>query len=102
MSIIDGHLVATFDAQATWWMADAACRDLPDEWHPEMGDDTRRRLWVAQFFPDRGASLEAARLICARCPVRAECRQHALDTGERHGVWGGGRQNVSAAGIVAP
>lgn len=27
--------------------------------------------------------------ICRACPVIAECRRHALDIDERHGVWGG-------------
>lgn len=43
------------------------------------------------FFNERGdkASLAAARLICADCPVNAECLNHALDNRELHGVWGG-------------
>lgn len=44
------------------------------------------------FFPvseedtDRA---EAAKAICARCPVQAACLQFALNHGEDHGVWGG-------------
>lgn len=41
------------------------------------------------FFPERGASLAAARQVCAVCPVRRECLQYALDAGEMHGIWGG-------------
>ena len=47
------------------------------------------------FFPtiDRGprlARLESiAKQICHDCPVITACRRHALDVGERHGVWGG-------------
>jgi WhiB family redox-sensing transcriptional regulator len=41
------------------------------------------------FFPDRGGSVRAARVVCARCPVRAECLEFALEHDERFGVWGG-------------
>ncbi len=42
------------------------------------------------FFPGSGdrASIDAAKRICAGCPVAADCLQHALRVGE-HGVWGG-------------
>jgi WhiB family redox-sensing transcriptional regulator len=50
----------------------------------------------AQFFhPDgeRGASRgrreAAAKQLCHRCPVRAECAAQALATREPYGVWGG-------------
>ncbi len=45
--------------------------------------------------PDReGAALRHRReaqatLICRRCPVLDECREHALTVREPHGVWGG-------------
>ena len=41
------------------------------------------------FFPDRGQSNAPAKRICARCEVRAECRDHALSAREPFGVWGG-------------
>ena len=31
----------------------------------------------------------AGRMLCARCPVQAECRAHALETPEVWGMWGG-------------
>lgn len=31
----------------------------------------------------------AAKAICGHCPVRAECRAYALQTGELYGIWGG-------------
>ncbi|MFF8264642.1 WhiB family transcriptional regulator [Streptomyces virginiae] len=68
-------------AEHHWaWQAEAACRGLGSRkfFHPagERGED-------------RAARDQAAKEICARCPVRAECLRHALNTGEAYGVWGG-------------
>lgn len=41
------------------------------------------------FYPEKGESTTAAKTICARCEVRAECLEYALDRHERYGVWGG-------------
>jgi WhiB family transcriptional regulator, redox-sensing transcriptional regulator len=54
------------------WHRDAACRG--------MGTET--------FFVERGQSTDAARAICARCEVRAECLDAALAVPSM-GVWGG-------------
>lgn len=61
--------------QKSAWMKQAACRGC----NPDL------------FFPTRGdnAQVKEAKAICARCPVRSECLEHALDTGESLGVWGG-------------
>ncbi|MDQ5874483.1 MAG: WhiB family transcriptional regulator [Actinomycetota bacterium] len=40
------------------------------------------------WFPERGRSAEPAKRICARCPVREECLEWALQH-EDFGVWGG-------------
>ena len=66
------------------WADDAACRAA-------IAAGTHRQ---DQWFPERGATkssppLAAALAICADCPVRTECLEHALDTYEKHGVWGG-------------
>ncbi|MQA84799.1 MAG: WhiB family transcriptional regulator [Streptosporangiales bacterium] len=60
------------------WTELAACRGVD----PEL------------FYPigTAGPALEqvaAAKAVCARCPVRDECLEWALRTGEPHGVWGG-------------
>ena len=62
-------------------------------WHDEaMCRDTDQSL----FFPEEGdcrsgefSIYAKARLICAECPVIAECLDHALVTRELVGVWGG-------------
>jgi WhiB family transcriptional regulator, redox-sensing transcriptional regulator len=61
------------------WVFRGACRCADD---PEL------------FFP-RGTDMRAlrqaqrAKTFCAHCPVRAECLHYALDTEQRHGIWGG-------------
>jgi len=41
------------------------------------------------WFPVKGESPAAAKLLCGRCEVRAECLEFALDSNEQFGVWGG-------------
>ena len=41
------------------------------------------------FFPSDGVGVEVARRICATCPVKEECLEHALVNRIDHGVWGG-------------
>lgn len=46
------------------------------------------------FFPigETGPALvqiEEAKAVCARCPVRQQCLQWALDTEQHAGIWGG-------------
>lgn len=43
----------------------------------------------ALFFPEKGPGASIIKRVCARCPVRAECLEHAVDARERWGVWGG-------------
>jgi hypothetical protein len=40
------------------------------------------------FYPGRGGSPAAAVAICQACPVTDECREWALTSGQRFGVWG--------------
>lgn len=55
------------------WMADALCKEYDQD----------------LFFPGRGDSAKAAKQICGRCAVRAECLDYALGFSELQGVWGG-------------
>lgn len=45
----------------------------------------------ALFFPEDGHADQAgeAKSVCRSCPVRAECLNHALTSGEEFGIWGG-------------
>lgn len=41
------------------------------------------------FFPEKGESARAAKQVCRRCRVRAECLDYAIEHNELFGVWGG-------------
>jgi WhiB family redox-sensing transcriptional regulator len=69
------HEVIEIDLMRPHWMHQAACRGQGfDAWFSvdEVGEDA-----------------DAARRVCADCPVRAECLEYALDRAIRHGLWGG-------------
>lgn len=55
------------------WMRDGNCRNYPP----------------AAFFPSDGVGVDAARRICASCPVQDRCLEYALTNRIDHGVWGG-------------
>jgi WhiB family redox-sensing transcriptional regulator len=68
---------------------------IADEWDWQRLGLCRGRDSAQFFHPDgeRGASRgrreNAAKAVCQRCPVRAECAAQALKTREPYGVWGG-------------
>jgi WhiB family transcriptional regulator, redox-sensing transcriptional regulator len=55
------------------WRQRSACRGID----PEI------------FYPATDEEAEEAKAICAICPVRQMCLEHALAAREREGVWGG-------------
>lgn len=57
------------------WQLEAECRGMP---------------WPV-FFPPHGKrrSSEAAKAVCARCPVKGECLEYALSNRIEFGIWGG-------------
>lgn len=42
-----------------------------------------------KFFPQNREEEREALAICSICPVVEDCLQHALESNERFGVWGG-------------
>ena len=46
---------------------------------------------TALFFPagEEASLAEAAKSVCAMCPVADECLQYALATNQSEGIWGG-------------
>ena len=55
------------------WHADANCRGLD----PVL------------FFPGLGEAADEAKAVCRRCDVQVECLTESLNSGEKHGIWGG-------------
>ena len=41
------------------------------------------------WFPEDDQPAIVGKSYCRRCPVRADCLAHALERGERYGIWGG-------------
>lgn len=71
------------------WRAEAVCRGTnPDLWYPEAGQHSL-----------------TARIACGECVVKPDCLQYALDTNEKHGIWGGvserQRRRIRGMGITA-
>lgn len=62
------------------WQADALCRDNDAEifFSPSGEGRSARRMRE-----------ESAKVVCAQCPVIAQCKQFALAANEPFGVWGG-------------
>jgi WhiB family transcriptional regulator, redox-sensing transcriptional regulator len=69
----------------TSWMEFGSCREHP----PNV------------FFPVDGVGVEVAKRICAKCPVREQCLEYAVENRIEHGVWGGtserGRRRIAQA-----
>jgi WhiB family redox-sensing transcriptional regulator len=74
--VITGHerlLQIVVDVAGLKWMDNAICQETDPE----------------AFFPEKGGSTRDAKRVCANCPVRAECLEHALENDARFGIWGG-------------
>ncbi len=55
------------------WAERAACRGLDP----------------AIFYPLTDEEAAPAKAICAECPVKEPCLEHAIEHREKNGVWGG-------------
>ena len=62
------------------WQAAGSCRGMDSDafFHPpqERAKGRRRRI-------------SAAKAVCKACPVIQQCLEHALETREPYGIWGG-------------
>jgi WhiB family redox-sensing transcriptional regulator len=69
----------TLDIEHPNWYAFAECRGLTTAERDDI------------FFSSQGHNdkVNEARAICAVCPVRAECLDHAMTHAEHWGIWGG-------------
>lgn len=70
---MEEQFISTAEEDERPWAARAECR----------GEDP------ALFFPGPDDDTLAALSICARCPVRQECLEYAIEARERFGIWGG-------------
>ncbi|MDN6284822.1 MAG: WhiB family transcriptional regulator [Corynebacterium casei] len=74
------HLLPGPNADFWEWQLHGACRGEQSDvfYHP---DGERGRA--------RAQRENRAKAICASCPVLELCRDHALESAEPYGVWGG-------------
>lgn len=80
----------TTTALAAGHIARTVVRDIGDT--AELGWQDRALCAETDpeiFFPEKGGSVRDPKRVCARCEVRAECLEYAMDTGQPYGVWGG-------------
>jgi WhiB family transcriptional regulator, redox-sensing transcriptional regulator len=58
-------------------------KGTPCEWLPE--------LWFPDDIPDpklRAVATKTAKSLCRSCPILDDCFAYALETNQRHGIWG--------------
>jgi len=58
---------------------DPECQKAPHLFFPEDEPDPEKRLLTTK----------AAKKICKSCDMIEECFTYALETNQRHGIWGG-------------
>ena len=67
-----------------YWQEDANCLDMPLNLF--FYEDNERGAQRADTLAD-------AKAVCAPCPVRNKCLEHALSVPEKYGIWGGYDEN---------
>lgn len=82
MRQVDGYSPNLTPPAPMPWMDSALCIQIgdPDIWFGES------RTFLTN---DSGERESAAKAVCSRCEVRAECLEYALTGNERYGIWGG-------------
>ncbi|CAN5861573.1 MAG: WhiB family transcriptional regulator [Ilumatobacteraceae bacterium] len=71
------------DVGNTRWLQLGACRapgTAATDFYPPLHAERKQ---------DRLAREHRAKQVCAGCPVRQRCLEHAVATDERFGIWGG-------------
>lgn len=72
---------AGFDFSGEGWMEKAACTAYPPDW------------WHTELRGPRQDETEAAKQVCASCPVAVNCLDYAMRTETndwgRYGIWAG-------------
>jgi WhiB family transcriptional regulator, redox-sensing transcriptional regulator len=72
-------------AVSSSWQEVGACRTGPaTDFYPPMHPERKH---------ERQARERRAKTVCASCPVRLQCLEHAVAADERYGIWGGLNQD---------
>lgn len=71
----------------------------PDDWRPRaLCRDSDTNVFFPVGVTGEAIDLiDAAKAVCAACPVRAECLEFALVTNQQYGVWGGASEEERLA-----
>ncbi|SDM62659.1 WhiB family transcriptional regulator [Allokutzneria albata] len=78
-----------------------------EEWDWQRFGACRGTESAVFFHPDNERGMarrrrdEAAKKVCAICPVIIRCREHALAVEEPYGVWGGQDEDERRAEVLA-
>lgn len=55
------------------------CEDYPELFFPEdIANPDQKRL-----------AIRSAKQMCKECPIKMKCFEYALETDQKHGIWGG-------------
>lgn len=74
---------------ATGWQDDAICKGMD----PDIFFWGTTKWGKVHNGPDR----TQAKAVCAKCPVRRECLDYAIDNNIMHGTWGGTNEDERAS-----
>ncbi len=89
IQVLDWELPFLRDAKRPFWQQHAVCREMTDLFFPALYEQpaaTEMREWQAKG-------------VCARCPVKIQCRDFGRANAEQ-GIWGGENdQDRAALGI---
>lgn len=79
----DGQAAPQLPTPPGPWVAEALCAQVGgDGWFPDRAAPGSESL-------SNPVSVDDAKAVCARCPVRQQCLAYALDNDETYGIWGG-------------
>lgn len=73
------------------WRDHGSCSRVLEVWL--LGARLAIELDPDLWFPEQGSGA-LARRICATCPVRLDCLQHAIVNREEFGIWGGAGEHI--------
>lgn len=106
ITLMDVHSSIGKEERHMWGVVDDSAEDPMSElWGLFKSDDDvswQHKALCSQtdpeaFFPEKGGSTRDAKQVCARCEVREQCLQWAIEHDERFGIWGGLSERERAA-----